>query len=106
MSAWYVFAAMGFYPVDPVSNNYLLFSSLFDKVTVKLQGNKVFELRTHKTSATAFYIQQVKWNGKLYKKNYITYQMIMQGGELELWLTDQPTQWGASSASRPTGLTN
>lgn len=105
MSAWYVFAAMGFYPVDPVSNKYLLTSSLFDKVTVKLQGNKLFELRTHKTSAISLYIQQVKWNGKLYNKNFITYSMIMQGGKLELWLTDQPTQWGSSLSSRPTGLT-
>jgi predicted alpha-1,2-mannosidase len=106
MSAWYVFAAMGFYPVDPVSNNYLLTSPLFDKVTMKLQDNKVFELRSHKTSATALYIQQVKWNGKAYRKNYITYSMIIQGGKLELWLTDQPTQWGSASANRPAGLTN
>ncbi len=106
MSAWYVFAAMGFYPVDPVSNNYLLTSSLFDKVTLKLQGNKRFELRTHKTSATALYIRQIRWNGKLYNKNFITYSMIMQGGKLEMWLTNQPTQWGSSSLSRPTGLTN
>lgn len=106
MSAWYVFAAMGFYPVDPVSNNYQLTSPLFDKVTMKLQGNKVFQLHTHKTSATAIYIKQVKWNGKLYNKNYITYPMIMQGGKLELWLTDAPTQWGSSATSRSTGLTN
>ena len=106
MSAWYVFAAMGFYPVDPVSNNYLLCSPIFDRVRLQLQGRKTFELRTHKTSSTAYYIQQVKWNGKLYNRNYITYSMIMQGGKLELWLTDQPTQWGSSSASRTSGLTN
>ncbi|HLP35472.1 GH92 family glycosyl hydrolase [Lacibacter sp.] len=106
MSAWYVFAAMGFYPVDPVSNNYQLSSPLFDKVTMKLQGNKVFELLTHKTSATAIYIRQVKWNGQPYNKNFITYSMIMQGGKLELWLTDQPTQWGSSSLNRSTGLKN
>ncbi|MEJ8844913.1 GH92 family glycosyl hydrolase [Lacibacter sp. H375] len=106
MSAWYVFAAMGFYPVDPVSNNYQLSSPLFDKVNMKLQGNKVFELLTHKTSPTAIYIRQVKWNGKLYNKNYITYSMIMQGGKLELWLTDDPTKWGSSAESRPDGLTN
>lgn len=106
MSAWYVFAAMGFHPVDPVSNNYQLSSPLFDKVTMKLQGNKVFELLTHKTSATAIYIRRVKWNGQPYNKNFITYSMIMQGGKLEMWLTDQPTQWGSSSLSRPTGLKN
>jgi predicted alpha-1,2-mannosidase len=91
MSAWYVFAAMGFYPVDPVSNNYQLSSPLFDKVTMKLSGNKYFQLRTHKSSPAAVYIQQVRWNGKQYNKNHITYSMIMQGGKLELWLTDRPT---------------
>ncbi|MFC0772907.1 GH92 family glycosyl hydrolase [Terrimonas alba] len=106
MSAWYVFAAMGFYPVDPVSNNYLLCSPIFDKVRLQLQGRKTFELRTHKTSSTAYYIKQVKWNGKPYNGNYITFSMIMQGGKLELWLTDQPTRWGSSSASRASGLTN
>ncbi|MBL7745743.1 MAG: GH92 family glycosyl hydrolase [Chitinophagaceae bacterium] len=106
MSAWYVFAAIGFYPVDPVSDNYLLCSSIFDKVLLRLQGNKAFELCTYKTSATALYIQKVKWNGKLYNKNHVTYSMIMQGGKLELWLTDQPAVWGASPASRPPGLTN
>lgn len=105
MSAWYVFSAIGFYPVDPVSNSYILSSPLFDKVTMKLPGNKLFELRTYKTSATALYIRQIKWNGKLYSKNFITYSMIMQGGKLEMWLTDQQTQWGSSPASRPTGLT-
>lgn len=106
MSAWYVFAAMGFYPVDPVSNNYQLTSPLFDHITMKLQGAKTFTLQTHKASAQSIYIKEVKWNGQLYKKNYITYQMIMQGGKLELWLTDAPTQWGASPANRPAGLTN
>lgn len=106
MSAWHVFAAMGFYPVDPVSNNYFLCSPIFDKVVLLLQNNKKFELRKHKIKETALYVQQVKWNGRLYNKNYITYSMILQGGKLEMWLTDEPTQWGASPASRPAGLTN
>ena len=106
MSAWYVFAAMGFYPVDPVSNNYLLSSPLFDKLTMRLHGNKIFTLQTHKANTQSIYIDKVKWNGKLYNKNFITYAMIMQGGKLELWLNDQPTQWGSSPANRPTGLTN
>lgn len=105
MSAWYVFAAMGFYPVDPVSNNYLLSSPLFENVTMRLQGSKTFILQTHKANTQSIYIDKVKWNGKPYNKNFITYTMIMQGGKLEFWLTDQPTQWGASSVSRPAGLT-
>lgn len=106
MSAWYVFAAMGFYPVDPVSNNYQLSSPLFDQVTMKLRSDKTFTLQTYKANALSIYIDKVKWNGKPYNKNFITYLMITQGGKLEMWLTDQPTQWGSSSASRPTGLTN
>ena len=72
---------------------------------MKLKGNKTFTLQTYKANAQSLYIDQVKWNGKLYGKNYISYQMIMQGGKLEFWLTDKPTHWGALPANSPTGLT-
>jgi predicted alpha-1,2-mannosidase len=105
MSAWYVFAAMGFYPVDPVSNEYLLCSPLFDELTIGLPGNKQFKLVTHKSAADALYISKVKWNGKLYDKNFITYQMIKQGGKLEIYLQAKPSAWGSFITNRPSGLT-
>lgn len=106
MSAWYVFGAMGFYPVDPVSNNYQLASPLFDNIILKLQQNKTFEIKTYKSSPTAFYIEKVKWKGEVYNKKIITYQMLMQDGKLEIWLTDKPTDWGSHIDARTLGLSN
>ena len=90
MSAWYIFAAIGFYPLNPVSVEYQLCSPLFDKVIIQLAGKKYVEIITHKTSADAIYIQKMIWNGKPYKKNTITYPLILQGGKMEIWLVDNP----------------
>lgn len=95
MSAWYVFASLGFYPVDPVSNNYQLTSPLFDHITIKLPSNKTLRIVTHKKTKTSGHISTVKWNGKVYSKNYLTYEGIQKGGLIELFLQDEPNkQWG------------
>jgi predicted alpha-1,2-mannosidase len=104
MSAWYVFAAMGFYPVNPVSGEYLLCSPIFDKVTIQLPGEKRFEIITHRSSSDAMYISKTTLNGKLYDKNFITYKTVIQGGRLEIWLTSKPSAWGNTINNRPSGL--
>ncbi|MET3115553.1 putative alpha-1,2-mannosidase [Pedobacter sp. CG_S7] len=101
MSAWYIFAAIGFYPVNPVSTAYQLSSPLFDKVTMQLPADKKWEIICHKKSASALYISKIYLNGKLYDKNFITYQQIMQGGKLEIWLQEQPGTFGNKVSSRP-----
>ena len=105
MSAWYVFAAMGFYPVNPVSNEYILCAPLFNKIIVHLQDKKQLVISCKKRSATATCIASVKWNGKLWDKNYIRYADIMKGGSIEIVLLDTPTKWGSNSNSRPSSLT-
>jgi predicted alpha-1,2-mannosidase len=105
MSAWYVFASMGFYPLDPVSGEYILCSPLFDKIGIRLSEKKKFTINTNRSSASSAYISKVMWDGKLYTKNFITYKMIMSGGRLDIWLVDKPTQWGSRINSRPSGLT-
>ena len=105
MSAWYVFAAMGFYPLNPVSGEYLLCSPLFDTIKIKAGGKNEMEIICHKTSATALYISKVMWNRKPYDKNFIRHSLIIQGGKLEIWLVDKPTSWGSNSKNRPPGLT-
>ncbi|MFD1255251.1 GH92 family glycosyl hydrolase [Mucilaginibacter terrae] len=106
MSAWYMFAAMGFYPLNPVSGEYLLCAPLFDRVAISLQSGKKFEVVCHKSSPKASYIHAVKWNGKPYSKNFISYTGIMQGGKMEIYLQDNPdTNWGAKPANQPSGLT-
>jgi predicted alpha-1,2-mannosidase len=105
MSAWYVFAAIGMYPVDPVSGEHILCSPIFDRVSLQLPGNKKLDLICHKKSAGDQYIQQIRLNGKPYNKNYISYADIMKGGVLEMYLQEQPSAWGTAPVARPSGLT-
>ncbi|MGZ3955083.1 MAG: GH92 family glycosyl hydrolase [Flavisolibacter sp.] len=90
MSAWYVFAALGFYPVNPVSDEYLISSPLFDKTSINVGGQKPFEIIVHKTSKDAIFIQKMKWNNEDYNKYSIKYSMIVHGGLLEIWLDERP----------------
>jgi predicted alpha-1,2-mannosidase len=101
MSAWYVFAAMGLYPLDPVSGEHILCSPLFDKIILQLPGKKQLQIVCHKQLPGDNYIQQIKWNGAPYKKNFITYPNIMKGGVLEIYLQAKPTDWGSTINARP-----
>lgn len=85
MSAWYVFAAMGLYPLDPVSGEYQLSAPLFDRVVVQLAGGKKLEIVTKKEGPSG-YIQSIQLNGMLYKKRSITYADIVKGGIVEMVL--------------------
>ena len=104
MSAWYVFASMGFYPVNPVSGEYLLCSPVFDKAVISLPGNKKLEIIAHKKKENDRYIALVKWNGKRQDNNYTTYKEMMKGGKLEIWLQSTPANWGAQVQHQPGGL--
>jgi predicted alpha-1,2-mannosidase len=106
MSAWYVFAAIGLYPVDPISGEHILCSPIFEKVILQLPGNKKLQIVCHNKTATAGYIQQVRLNGKTYQKNFIKYADLMKGGVLDLYLQEQPSAWGAGPAARPSGLSD
>lgn len=86
ISAWYVFAAMGFYPVDPVSGKYEICSPLFDRSDIHLPTGKLFTVITHKSTPDSVYIKTIMLNGKKYLKTYITYHDISNGGKLEVWL--------------------
>lgn len=90
MSAWYIFAAIGFYPVDPVSGEYMLCSPVFDKTVIRLPGNKQLTVRVKKKTADALYIQQVQWNGKTVQSRSITHAMIQRGGTLDITLQPAP----------------
>jgi len=95
MSAWYVFAAIGFYPLNPVSGEYMLSTPLFDEVVIKVDGGKTFTITSKKSSRKAMYISSLSLNGKIYSKNFIRYVDIMKGGKLEFALTTKPGKsWG------------
>jgi predicted alpha-1,2-mannosidase len=104
MSAWYVFASIGFYPLNPVSGEYLLCTPLFDKITMNLPGNKPLIITCNKKTKDALYIEKVKLNGRLHSKNFVSYTDLIKGGTLEIYLTDQTGNWASDKKSRPSGL--
>ena len=94
MSAWYVFRAMGFYPVNPADGRYIIGSPLLDECTLKLAGNKEFRIRTIRKSPEDIYIQSVTLNGKKHKDFFITHQDIMNGGTMVFKMGKKPSGWG------------
>lgn len=94
MSAWYVFSAMGFYPVNPADGRYIIGSPLLDECTLKLAGNKEFHIRTIRKSPEDIYIQSVTLNGKKHKDFFITHQDIMNGGTMVFKMGKKPSGWG------------
>ena len=90
MSAWFVFSAMGFYPVDPISGQYEIGSPLFPEVKMHVGNGKTFMVLAPEVSAENIYIQSVKLNGQPYDKSYITHEQIMSGATLEFVMGSQP----------------
>ena len=89
MSAWYVFSAMGFYPVNPAEMKYQLGTPLFKKLTLKVGREKRFIIKANKENDQYIYVQKVLLNGEELHRTYITHDEIIQGGELEFVLTDK-----------------
>ncbi len=89
-SAWYVFSAMGMYPVAPGTGEYALGSPIFKKVTLKLENGNTFVIGAPFNSSENVYIRDAKLNGKRYTKNYLEHTAIMEGGELELRMSPRP----------------
>jgi len=97
MSAWYVFSALGFYPVNPANGIYDLGSPLFDTAIIQLENGKVFTIIAHNNSPANVYVKKVRLNDLEYKKNYITHKNIMMGGKLEFFMGPEPNKkWGVS----------
>ena len=90
MSAWYVFSAMGFYPVNPVSGEYEIGTPLFPEMRLSLGNGKTFTVLAPNVSRENIYIQSVKVNGQPYDKSYITHQQIMDGSTVEFVMGNQP----------------
>jgi len=83
MSAWYVFSALGFYPVNPADGNYVFGTPLFSEVSINLPNKKTFKVIAKDLSDQNIYIQKVLLNGKEDDRGYITHQQILDGGTLE-----------------------
>jgi predicted alpha-1,2-mannosidase len=106
MSAWYVFTALGFYPVDPVSGVYILGSPLFDKATLRLDPKtakgRSFTVVAKNNSARNPYLQSARLNGKPLTRSWISHDEITAGGTLELTMGPAPNkEFGRTPTNRP-----
>ena len=89
-SAWYVFSALGFYPVTPGVNEYVFGAPLFKHVEMTLENGQKFIIDAPDNSKTNKYIAGIKLNGKEYNSTFIRYEHILEGGKLEFILSDTP----------------
>ncbi|WP_321424465.1 GH92 family glycosyl hydrolase [uncultured Bacteroides sp.] len=101
MSAWYVFSALGFYPVNPSNGCFVFGSPVINNATIKVGNNKTFTMNVINNSAENKYIQKTTLNGKDYPKSYIQYKDIMNGGKLVIEMGNKPSSWGTSPDARP-----
>ncbi len=105
MSAWYVFSAMGFYPVCPGNNQYIIGSPIFDKVTINLENGEQFIIICNDQNAENVYIKSAKLNGENYSKSYFNYDDFKNGGTLEFEMSNIPNkQWGDKEENRPSSF--
>ena len=101
MSAWYIFSSLGFYPVTPASNQYIIGSPLFNKATINLENGKTFTVEMVYKSEENIYIKSAKLNGKNYEYSYINHNDIVNGGTLVFEMTNTPSNWGAKDEFIP-----
>ncbi len=98
MSAWYVFSAMGLYPYNPASGEYLIGSPIFEKVTIKVSDTASFTILADNASDENIYIQSATLDGKEFNRISITHKKLLQGGILHFKMGSEPNkQWGITN---------
>ncbi|MGO1243421.1 MAG: GH92 family glycosyl hydrolase [Sphingobacterium sp.] len=91
-SAWYVFSALGFYPVTPATDEYILGAPLFKKATLHLSNGKQVSIKAENNSNENRYINAMKWNGKNYTKNYIKHSELVKGANISFDMQSEPNK--------------
>lgn len=106
-SAWYVFSALGFYPVCPASTQYVLGTPLFKKVTLHLENGKSVVINAPDNSSENKYVGSLKVNNKTYEKNWLDHYDLMNGATIDFKMSSQPNmQRGTQSSSFPYSFSN
>ena len=104
-SAWYVFSALGFYPVCPATNQYVLGTPLFKKVTLTLENGKQFTITAPNNSNENKYVQKIELNGTAYLNNWISHTDIQNGGNFNYQMSSTPNEHrGTDSTAYPFSL--
>lgn len=102
MSAWYIFSALGFYPVNPGQPVYAIGSPLFNRASLRLQNGKKFAVEAVRKAAPEIYIQSATLNGRPLDRAWISHNEIMSGGTLRFVMGAQPNEkWGTSGLPTP-----
>lgn len=105
-SAWYVFSAMGFYPVCPGANQYVIGTPYFDKMTLHLENGKTMTITAQNRNQDNKYIQSLSINGTPSTKNFFTHDQLMQGGNIHYVMGSTPNkQRGISDSDAPYSFT-
>lgn len=106
MSAWYLFSALGFYPVCPGEPYYVIGSPIFNKATVHLPDDRKFVVIAHNNSESNMFIQSAKLSGEEHTRTWISHSSITNGGQLELVMGPRPNKkWGIRAEDTPFSLT-
>jgi predicted alpha-1,2-mannosidase len=106
-SAWYVFSALGFYPVCPGTDEYVIGAPLFKKAKIHLENGKQIEINTANNSYENIYIKEMTVNGQRYTKNYLNHSQLMQGANISVTMDKAPNyQRGTAPDDAPYSFSN
>ena len=106
-SAWYVFSSLGFYPVCPGTDQYVIGSPQFNKMTVHLENGKKIEINAPNNSREARYVSDIKVNGKKYTKNYFTHEQLTNGATIDFSMSAEPNKTrGINESDFPYSFSN
>jgi predicted alpha-1,2-mannosidase len=98
MSAWYLFTCMGFYPVCPASDYYVIGAPQVSKTTMHLSNGKEFTSTAENISDQNIYVQSVKLNGKTWNSPFMPFKELKNGGSIQFVMGPKPSQWGTDAA--------
>jgi predicted alpha-1,2-mannosidase len=104
-SAWYVFSALGFYPVCPASDEYAIGSPLFTSATIHLENGKHVRIIAKGNNPDARYIQSARWNGRAHEKNFLNHSELVRGGTLLFQMGESPNTRRATRTAAPYSFT-
>ena len=106
-SAWYVFSALGFYPVCPATDQYILGTPLFKKVEVSMSGGKTLLINAPDNGRKNFYVSDMKVNGRKYTRTYLEHDLLRKGTVIDFTMSDEPSKnRSVSQQDRPYSFSN
>jgi len=106
-SAWFLFSSMGFYPVAPVTGQYVIGSPLFEKVEIQLPNNKKIVINSKENNTKSVYIDKVFINDKQYYNNWLSHSNLSEGLKIDFIMNETPNfDWGSKQESVPFSVSN